>query len=140
MPIYEYKCQDCGRKFSLYWHTFSAAEAATPRCTRCGSENVTKLISRVRVVRSEEARLEALADPSTWGDIDENDPRSIARFMRRMTAELGEEVGDLGDEFHEVIERLEAGQTPEQIEKEMPELAGLSGEESSSESEDLDLD
>jgi len=75
----------------------------------------------VAVVRSEEARLEALADPSNLAGLDENDPRSIARWMKRMSAEIGE---DLGDEFNEVIDRLEAGQSPEEIEKEMPELGG----------------
>ena len=128
MPIYEYRCHSCGRRVSILWYTFSEAEEATPRCPRCGSENLTRLISRVAVVRSEEARLEALADPSYWGDVDENDPRSLARFMKKMTSELGEDLGDLGDEFNEVIDRLEAGQSPEEIEREMPELAGAAEE------------
>ena len=129
MPIYEYRCQNCGRRVSVLWHTFAEAERKTPKCPRCGSTNLKRLISRVSVVRSEEARLEAMADPSYWGDVDENDPRSLARFMKKMTAELGEDLGDLGDEFNEVIERLEAGQTPEEIEKEMPELASSLGGE-----------
>jgi hypothetical protein len=59
------------------------------------------------------------------GDLDENDPRSIARWMRKMSAETGEEMPQ---EFDEVIDRLESGQSPEQIEDAMPELAdGLSG-------------
>ena len=121
MPIYEYRCHNCGRKVSIFWPTFSSINEETPRCPRCGSENLTRLISRVAVVRSEEARLEALADPSNLAGLDENDPRSIARWMKRMSAEIGE---DLGDEFNEVIDRLEAGQSPEEIEKEMPELGG----------------
>jgi hypothetical protein len=75
----------------------------------------------VAVVRSEEARLEALADPSNLAGLDENDPRSLARWMRKMSNELGE---DLGDEFNEVVDRLEAGESPEEIEKSMPELGG----------------
>jgi hypothetical protein len=72
-------------------------------------------------MRSEESRLEDLADPSQFGDLDENDPRSIARFMRKMSNEMGE---DLGPEFEEVVDRLEAGQSPEEIESAMPDLAG----------------
>jgi len=75
----------------------------------------------VRVVRSEESRLEDMADPANFGDLDENDPRSIARFMRKMGDEMGE---DLGPEFGEVVDRLEAGESPEDIEKTMPELGG----------------
>lgn len=125
MPIYEYRCHHCGRRVSLWWRTFSEAERGIPICPRCQSRNLTRLVSRVSMLRSEESRLDDLADPSTFGDLDENDPRSIGRWMRKMSQEVGE---DLGDEFNEVIERLEAGQSPEEIEKAMPGLAGGEGD------------
>ncbi|HEY64266.1 MAG TPA: zinc ribbon domain-containing protein [Caldilineae bacterium] len=125
MPIYEYRCHSCGRRVSLLWRSFSDAERGTPICPRCGGRELTRLVSRVNTVRSEESRLDDLADPSFLGDLDENDPRSIGRWMRKMSQELGE---DLGDEFNEVVERLEAGQSPEEIEKEMPELMGGEGD------------
>ena len=127
MPIYEYRCLDCGRRFSLYFQTFSEASEAKPTCPKCGSANVIKLVSRVAVMKSEETRLEELADPSNFAGLDENDPKSLAKFMKKMTAELGEDAADLGDEFYEAIDRLEAGQSPEEIEKEMPDLAGEGG-------------
>ncbi len=65
--------------------------------------------------------MEAMADPSNFGDVDENDPKSIARFMRKMGGEMGEE---LGPEFGEMVDRLESGESPEEIEKSMPDLAG----------------
>jgi hypothetical protein len=80
----------------------------------------------VRAVRSEESRLEDMADPANFGDLDENDPRSIARFMRKMGDETGE---DLGDEFDEVVDRLEAGESPEDIEGAMPDLGGDLGDD-----------
>jgi hypothetical protein len=80
----------------------------------------------VRAVRSEESRLEDMADPANFGDLDENDPRSIARFMRKMGDETGE---DLGDEFDEVVDRLEAGESPEDIEGAMPDLGGGLGDD-----------
>ncbi|HIC93518.1 MAG TPA: zinc ribbon domain-containing protein [Anaerolineae bacterium] len=119
MPIYEYFCHDCKRRVSILWRSFSEIGATEARCPRCGGGNLTRLISRVAVVRSEESRLEDLADPSTLAGLDENDPKSIARWMRRMSRELGE---DLGPEFEEVIDRLEAGQSPEEIEEAMPDL------------------
>jgi hypothetical protein len=67
--------------------------------------------------------MEDMADPNSWGDIDENDPKSMGRFMRKMMNEFGEEAGELGPEFEEVVDRLEAGQSPEEIEKDIPELA-----------------
>jgi hypothetical protein len=77
-------------------------------------------------VRSEESRLEDLSDPTSFGDLDENDPRSIARFMRKMGDEVGE---DLGPEFEEVVDRLEAGESPEDIEKAIPDLGGDMGDD-----------
>jgi hypothetical protein len=51
-------------------------------------------MSRFATVKSEDARLESLADPSQYGDLDENDPQSMARFMKRMGREMGEDLGD----------------------------------------------
>lgn len=126
MPIYEYRCQDCRRRVSVMWRTFSEAETGTARCPRCGSQNLARLVSKVRVIRSEESRLEDLADPGNLGDLDENDPRSVARWMRKMSDEVGE---DMGPEFEEVVDRLEAGESPDEIEKTMPELGGDMGDD-----------
>jgi putative FmdB family regulatory protein len=124
MPIYEYICHDCKRRVSLLWRTFADIESRAAVCPRCGGQNLSRLISRVAVVRSEESRLDDLADPSSLGGLDENDPRSLARFMRKMAAETGE---DLGPEFEEVVGRLEAGEDPESIEQSMPDLGGGMG-------------
>jgi len=78
-----------------------------------------RLISKVSVLRSEESRLESLADPSSLAGLDENDPRSLARWMRKMGREMGE---DLGPEFGEMVDRLEAGESPEDIENSMGEF------------------
>ena len=50
-------------------------------------------MSRFATVKSEEARLDALADSSSFGYLDENDPGSVARFMKKMGRELGEDLG-----------------------------------------------
>jgi len=126
VPIYEYHCHDCKHRVSIFWRTFSEAGEGVPACPRCGGTNLTRLVSRVRLVRSEESHLDDLADLSNLPDFDENDPRSLGRWMRKMSAETGE---DLGPEFDEVVGRLEAGESPEEIEKTMPELMGEGGED-----------
>ena len=119
MPIYEYRCHDCRRRVSLFFRSYSDIKDE-PSCPRCGGTHLTRLISRVAVVRSEDSRLDDLSDPSMLGDLDEDDPKSIARWMRKMSAETGEEMPP---EFGEVIDRLESGQSPEEIEDAMPDLA-----------------
>ncbi len=86
---------------------------------------MNRLVSRVSSVKSEEARLESLSDPSAYGNVDENDPKSMARFMRKMGNEMGGE--DLGPEFNEMVDRLEAGENPEDIEKSVPGANGPEG-------------
>jgi putative FmdB family regulatory protein len=121
MPGYEYGCRDC-RKRVVVNQTYEDYGRVQVQCPKCGSDNLKRLIGRVRIARSEDAHLESMADPDRWGDIDENDPRSMARFMRKMGREMGEE---LPAEFDEVVDRLESGESPEEIEKSMPELGDM---------------
>ncbi len=128
MPIYEYQCHDCQRRVSLLWRSINDAQSRSAVCPRCGGSHLTRLISRVAVLRSEESRLDDLADPGALSGLDEaatmpNDPKSLAHFMRKMADETGE---DLGSEFDEVVNRLEAGEDPEAIEKSLPDLGGAS--------------
>ena len=55
---------------------------------------MSRVMSRFATVKSDDARLESLADPTQYGDLDENDPKSVARFMKRMGQEMGEDLGD----------------------------------------------
>ncbi len=107
MPVYEYRCGACRRRSSHLFRTF--ASIATPSCPHCGAapEQMTKLISRVAVMKSEESRLEGLADPGMFADVDENDPRSVARWARKLGQQMGE---DLGEDWDEMVDKLEAGE------------------------------
>ncbi len=124
MPIYEYRCSDCKNKVSVFFRTLSAVDHSAARCPICGGKKLTRLVSRVRALRSEEGRLDSLADESSLAGLDENDPKSMGRWMRKMAAEAGEEVPP---EFNEVVGRLESGENPESIEKSMPDLAEAAG-------------
>ncbi len=105
MPIYEYLCLDCGKKFVVYELNVVGGHEE-PKCPRCGSKNVKKLISRIRYIESEEARLERLAESTDIENLDPDDPKALAKFAKKMGQELGDE---LGPEFEEVIDRIESG-------------------------------
>ena len=125
MPRYDYRCRSC-KKRSVIFQTYAEYGRKKVKCPHCGSTELQRLIGRVRFARSEESRLDELSDPSDWGDVDENDPRSMARMMRKMGSELGE---DMPGEFDEVVDRLEAGEDPEDIEESMPDLGGENGDD-----------
>jgi len=109
LPIYEYRCRDCGRKSAFL--TLSVSAALRPQCKKCGGLNLEKLVSRVAVSRSEESRMDSLADPSKLSGLDENDPKSIARWMKKMGKEMGEDMGeDLDQSIEEAMEEAESGE------------------------------
>ena len=117
MPTYPYRCLNCKKRFEIFM-TYAEYGTLPVSCPYCGDSNVARRISRVRITRSADSLLDNLDDPSSLDGL-EDDPKAMGQMMRRMGAELGE---DLGPEFHEVVNRLESGQSPEEIEAALPDL------------------
>ncbi|MGH7864868.1 MAG: FmdB family zinc ribbon protein [Candidatus Binataceae bacterium] len=105
MPIYEYECAKCHKRTSVL--TTRVSERVRAKCRHCGSAKMRRLLSRFAMPKSEEARLDAMADPSKLGDVDENDPKSVAKMMKRFGKEMGDEFS--GEDFDEAMEDLESG-------------------------------
>jgi putative FmdB family regulatory protein len=99
MPVYEYSCRSCHKRTSAL--VLTRARESEVRCTHCGGADLEKLWSRFASPKSEESRLDALSDPSAFAGLDENDPRSVAKFMKKMGQEMGEDVGDLEQAMEE---------------------------------------
>jgi putative FmdB family regulatory protein len=103
MPIYEYRCRDCRRKSTFV--TLSVGAAFELICQHCGSVALDRLVSRVAIGRSEESRMDSLADPASLAGLDESDPKSMARWMKKMGREMGE---DAGEDFEQNIDQAMA--------------------------------
>lgn len=95
-----------------------------PSCKFCGERDVEQLFSRFASPKSEESRMESLADPSNLSGLDENDPSSVARWMKKMGREMGEDFA--GEDIDQLAE--EAAQEA---------AGGVSGDVAESSSEDL---
>jgi len=120
MPTYEYICLNCKKRFELFM-SYSEYGTEPAKCSHCGSDNTRRRVGRVRVVKSMESRLAGLSDfddPSALEGL-EDDPKALGRMMRKMGNQLGEEMPA---EFDEVVDRLESGQSPEEIESALPDL------------------
>ncbi len=131
MPVYEFYCGDCHTVFNFL--SRRANVERRPSCPKCGRMELERQVSRFAVSKGQkdeqdgipgldEARLEK-AMMSLAGEMegmDENDPRQMARFMRKLTESTGMSPGP---EIEEAISRLEAGEDPEKIEAEMGDLA-----------------
>jgi putative FmdB family regulatory protein len=106
MPIYEFRCADCRRRTSVFTRSISGEVAAV--CSHCGSGAMSRLISRVAVLHSDDDAFSGI-DESSFAGVDESDPRSMARWVRKMSREVGE---PLDAEAESELERLEAGEMP----------------------------
>jgi len=90
-------------------------------CSHCGSDKVRRRITKVRIAKTDESRLESAANDFSGFEDLEDDPKALGKMMRKMGGEMGE---DLPAGFDEVVDRLEAGQSPEEIESVLPDLGG----------------
>ncbi len=123
MPIYEYYCRPCNTIFQFLVKRVSAH--VSPVCPRCKRDGLQRVMSRFSTAntRSEADDMDGLA--GELAGLDENDPRAMARAVRKMADQMGE---DLGPELEHALGRLEAGEDPESVEQEL-EAMGFGNED-----------
>lgn len=111
MPIYEFHCNACGRTVSVFQRRITTAVAA--RCDRCGGDDLTRLVSKFAFHRSATGSFDGddFDEDALLDGVDENDPRSVARWARKMGDQMGE---DMGPEFDQMLDRMEAGEMPDE--------------------------
>lgn len=122
MPTYDYNCLACRKRFDVFM-TYQEYGVKPVHCAHCGSADVQRRVNRIRVLKGDDARLESLADPDKLAGI-EDDPRAMAKMFREMGSSLGEEMPP---QFNEIVDRLDAGQSPQEIESNMPDWGGEGG-------------
>jgi putative FmdB family regulatory protein len=131
MPIYEFYCRDCHTLFNFLSRRVNTDKR--PPCPRCNRELHRRVsLFAYSLGRQEDAtdgspgelngdqlELAASALAGEMEGLDEEDPRQMARILRK----LGEATGmPLGDGMTEAIHRLEAGEDPEVIEQQLGDL------------------
>lgn len=107
MPIYEYNCQDCGKKSSLFFRTFSSVGPA--QCPQCDSQEMNRVVSKVSILKSWGNSLNWMPSMETLGDVDQDDPVAMESWLHRNRKEMGTE---LGDSFADNLARMDAGISP----------------------------
>jgi len=118
MPTYDFICNNCDQRFDVFL-TFAEYGKKKVSCTNCKSKNVRRRMTKVRIAKSEDSRMASMADSFSGIEDMDDDPQEMGRMMRKMGKEMGEE---LPPEFNEVVDRLEKGQSPEEIESAVPNL------------------
>jgi putative FmdB family regulatory protein len=123
MPTYDFICNNCNQRFDVFL-TYEEYGKKPVFCAHCSSKNVRRRMTKVRVAKSEDTRMESMADDFSGFEGLEEDPKAMGQMMRKMGKEMGEEMPP---EFDEVVDRLESGQSPDDIEKAIPDLGGDTG-------------
>ena len=123
MPAYDFICNDCAQRFEIFL-IYSEYGSTPVKCIHCGSTHTRRKMNRIRIKKSDESRVESLTSnlstPEAMAGL-ENDPQQMGRVFRKMGEELGE---DLPPQFDEVVERLEKGQSPDEISKTVEDWGG----------------
>jgi len=115
MPVYDFRCEKCGKRSALIYKTYAAYDEAVPTCPNCGSKQMTRWITRVGVAKSFGTRFgDAETDDTALDALADADPTLMGRYLREMSDSTGE---DLGDEFNDVVGRLQRGESPDEIEQ-----------------------
>ncbi len=125
MPIYEYVCKKCRHKFSVLVR--GAGEASNAACPRCHCVETSRVFSTfsVRSKTDKDVYEEILGDEQLTRGMLSGDPTALARWNKKMSQGLEQESGP---EYDEMLERMEAGETPTQ--EMMQELKGEKPEKS----------
>lgn len=123
MPTYDFICNNCDQPFNVFL-TFTEYGKKKVSCTHCKSKNVRRRMTKVRIAKSDDSRMDAMANDFSGFEGMEDDPKEMGRMMRKMGKEMGEE---LPPEFNEVVDRLESGQSPDEIESAIPDLGNVAG-------------
>ena len=101
MPLFEYSCRACGKQFTFL--SGVVIDNCAPRCPRCDSTQLAKLMSRFARGRSDDARMDSLAERMENSDLDD------ASTLRRLAQEAGREMSaesgsDLSGEVEQLLE------------------------------------
>lgn len=117
MPVYQFRCLECKKKFekNISYQKYGKTVVS---CPFCQSKNIQRAIKATPVNLAQDSIKPYLEDPSSFSRM-EDDPQAMGKAMREMSRQTGEK---LEPEFNEVVERLEKGQSFQQIEKELPDI------------------
>lgn len=121
MPSYEFRCNDTGRHFEIHFKRVADYAESAISSPFTGSNNVTRIIRRVALQKGGNPSFEAFmsGDEGALAALEDADPQTMARGLRAMAEESG---ADMGAEFHEAVSRLEAGQSPAEVEAALPPI------------------
>ncbi len=115
MPSYDYHCNHCGRHIVLAYKTYKDYDAATHTCPYCGSEDLTRLISRVSVARPSRD-MANMSSQEMLSVMEGGDSREMGELFKQVSDTVPDGVDS---QFNQVADRLLKGDKPEHVEADL---------------------
>ena len=118
MPSYDYRCNSCGRKSTLFYKSYkdydAAAAAKSSTCPHCGSNELTRVINRVAIPKQ----------GRNYGSMNSQEMLSVleggdSREVGEMFHEVGGDAASSDPAFGEITDRLRKGDSPDRIERDL---------------------
>lgn len=107
MPIYEFRCKGCNARVSIFFKTMKVD--ATGTCERCGSEDLVRVFSSFRVLRTP-FDIGSFNKKELLDGVNYTDSQSMANMFKRMQDTFQDEPNEHMDEM---VQRLEYGEAVE---------------------------
>jgi putative FmdB family regulatory protein len=114
MPTYDYRCKACETEFALFYKTYTAYDTAHKICPNCGSENLSRLITRVSVAQPTRD-YSKMSSTEMLSVFDRGNPQEVGRMFEQ----VGGGAPELGAQYHETTKRLLDGEKPEKVERDL---------------------
>ncbi|HEX2907043.1 MAG TPA: zinc ribbon domain-containing protein [Phototrophicaceae bacterium] len=120
MPTYDYRCNQCGRPFALFYKSYRDYDAAMPVCPHCDSPAVSRQIKRVAIAKPS-PNFSQMSSGEMLSVLDGGNSREIGRLFQQ----VGDSAGvDMGETYTEAGKRLAQGDSIEHVEKDLRAQAG----------------
>lgn len=123
MPTYDYRCQECGTRFSLSYKTYADYDRAVPQCPECESDALSRLITSVRFAKPSRDYTSMSSD-EMLSVMDSGDSRQVGEMFQQ----IGGTSPEMGKDFHQATEQLLKGESMEKVEKNLRESGTTSDE------------
>ncbi|MEO8268876.1 MAG: zinc ribbon domain-containing protein [Aureliella sp.] len=129
MPIYEFYCENCHTLYSFFARRVDTE--TVPACPKSKQHALRRQMSRFAISSGrqepssfgpesdvQDAQMEQamMQMASEMEHVNEDDPKAMARMMRKLMETSGM---NMGEGMEEAVRRLEAGEDPDQVDEEL---------------------
>jgi putative FmdB family regulatory protein len=119
MPSYDYRCNNCGRSFALFYKSFKDYDPDGQHiCPHCQSSSVVRRIRRV-AIQKPSRDLSQLSSNEMLSVLDGGNPREVGKMFQQVAESAGGDMGELGATYEEATKRLLKGESMESVEQDL---------------------